>query len=90
MPISSMTGFARAEGEQDGRSWAWEVKSVNGKGLDVRCRLPQGFEGLEPRVRERVAKRFKRGNVGLALSVAGDSRDQRTSGIRIFDQRNPF
>ena len=69
MPISSMTGFARAEGHEDDFSWTWEVKSVNGKGLDVRCRLPAGFEGLEQPARARIAKRFRRGNISLALTV---------------------
>ena len=69
MPISSMTGFARAEGHEDDFSWTWEVKSVNGKGLDVRCRLPAGFESLEQPARARIAKRFRRGNINLALTV---------------------
>ncbi len=64
-----MTGFARAEGHEDDFSWTWEGKSVNGKGLDVRCRLPAGCEGLEQPARERVAKRFRRGNISLALTV---------------------
>jgi len=68
--ISSMTGFARAEGRKDSRSWTWEVKSVNAKGLDVRCRVPAGFERLEHPARERVKGRFRRGNVTLALSVS--------------------
>ncbi|MAF96915.1 MAG: YicC family protein [Rhodospirillaceae bacterium] len=70
MSISSMTGFARAEGRKDSRSWTWEVKSVNAKGLDVRCRVPAGFERLEHPARERVKGRFRRGNVTLALSVS--------------------
>jgi|TARA_Y100000294_G_scaffold104320_4_gene96998 uncharacterized protein (TIGR00255 family) len=65
-----MTGFARAEGRKDSRSWTWEVKSVNAKGLDVRCRVPAGFERLEHPARERVKGRFRRGNVTLALSVS--------------------
>ncbi len=69
MSISSMTGFAHAQGHEDDFSWIWEVKSVNGKGLDVRCRLPAGFEGLEQPARARTAKRFRRGNITLALSV---------------------
>ncbi|MCH8836129.1 MAG: YicC family protein [Proteobacteria bacterium] len=69
MPISSMTGFARAEGHEDDFSWTWEVKSVNGKGLDVRCRLPAGLEGVEQPARARIAKRFRRGNISLALTV---------------------
>ena len=42
-----MTGFARTEGAQGSHNWSWEVKSVNGKGLDVRCRMPHGFDALE-------------------------------------------
>ena len=69
VPISSMTGFARQEGHDDACSWVWEVRSVNGRGLDMRCRLPAGFETLEQPARERVTKRFRRGNVQLALTV---------------------
>lgn len=64
-----MTGFARATGESDGRSWNWEVKSVNGKGLDVRCRLPSGSDALEVAVRASAMERLKRGNVSVSLSV---------------------
>lgn len=64
-----MTGFARADGTAEDCAWAWEAKSVNGKGLDVRVRLPRGFDALEPQTRERVAKRFKRGNVSLNLDL---------------------
>jgi uncharacterized protein (TIGR00255 family) len=67
--LSSMTGFARATGEADGRSWNWEVKSVNGKGLDVRCRLPSGSDALEVAVRASAMERLKRGNVSVSLSV---------------------
>ena len=69
MPILSMTGFARAQGQHDGRSWTWEVKSVNGRGLEVRCRLPFGLEGIEPAVRQRAQRRFQRGNIQVALNV---------------------
>lgn len=68
MTVSSMTGFARAEGAQDGYAWTWEVRSVNGKGLDVRSRL-FGGERLEPAVRDAVSKRFKRGSIGVTLNV---------------------
>jgi len=67
--ISSMTGFARASGGNGTYSWNWEAKSVNGKGLDVRCRLPQGSEELEIEARKRTGKYFKRGNINLALTV---------------------
>ncbi len=70
-----MTGFARAEGGDaadlhPGLHWAWELKSVNGRNLEVRCRLPPGFEILEPAARAAVAERFKRGNVALTFTLA--------------------
>ena len=67
--LNSMTGFARAAGEEGSRSWQWEVKSVNGKGLEVRCRLPQGSEALELPARTLTAERIKRGNVSISLSL---------------------
>lgn len=70
MPLSSMTGFARASGSLDGLHWQWEVKSVNSKGLDVRSRLPPGFESLEAGVRAVVADRIKRGSLQAALIVS--------------------
>jgi uncharacterized protein (TIGR00255 family) len=72
MPISSMTGFARASGGAHGLFWQWEIKSVNGKALDVRLRLPPGFEALEGPVRAAAAQAFKRGNLQVSLSVSGD------------------
>jgi uncharacterized protein (TIGR00255 family) len=70
-----MTGFARAEGVDApdmhaGLHWAWELKSVNGRNLDVRCRLPVGFEVLESVARAAVAQRFKRGNVSVTLTLS--------------------
>src|SRR5437763_818719 len=69
MGVSSMTGFARTDGEADGVSWAWEIKSVNGKSLDLRLRLAPGFDSLEPQLRAALARRFRRGNVTANLSV---------------------
>jgi uncharacterized protein (TIGR00255 family) len=69
MTIKSMTGFARADGAVGGVSWHWELRSVNGRGLDVRLRVPPGFEGLEPRVREAVARRVARGSLTVNLNV---------------------
>jgi uncharacterized protein (TIGR00255 family) len=71
MPLSSMTGFARSSGEHQGLYWQWEIKSVNGKALDVRLRLPQGFEALETPVRSALASAFRRGNLQVSLSVSG-------------------
>jgi uncharacterized protein (TIGR00255 family) len=69
MTIKSMTGFARADGAIGGVSWHWELRSVNGRGLDIRLRVPPGFEGLEPRIREAVANRVVRGNLTVNLNV---------------------
>ena len=69
MTIKSMTGFARADGTAGAVVWAWEVRSVNGRGLDLRLRLPSGFEGLEPKVREMVAAHIVRGSVNISLNV---------------------
>ncbi|TPK56339.1 MULTISPECIES: YicC/YloC family endoribonuclease [unclassified Mesorhizobium] len=69
MNLQSMTGFARAVAEHDGTSIAWEVKSVNGKSVEVRLRLPQGFERLEPAIRQTLQKRFARGNFQATLTI---------------------
>src|ERR1700687_3734555 len=67
--VSSMTGFARAEGAADGVSWAWELKSVNSRSLDLRLRLPPGFDPLEPQLRAGLARRVRRGNIAATLAV---------------------
>jgi uncharacterized protein (TIGR00255 family) len=67
--ITSMTGFARAQGDELGISWVWEIKSVNGKSLDLRLRLTPGFDALEPQLRALLAQRFRRGNISAALAV---------------------
>src|SRR5262249_33921397 len=67
--MASMTGFARAEGDELGISWIWELKSVNGKSLDLRIRLAPGFDPLEPALRAVLAQRFRRGNISAALTV---------------------
>ena len=65
-----MTGFARAEGRTERAHWTWETKSVNGRGLDVRCRLPAGTEALEPAVQAAARKRLARGHINIALRFA--------------------
>ena len=69
MTIKSMTGFAHADGTLGATVWHWEVRSVNGRGLDIRLRLPAGAEGLEPRVREAIAKHVARGSLTLNLNL---------------------
>jgi len=69
--ITSMTGFARTTGLINGFSWVWEVKSVNGKGIDIRCRLPQGLENIDNDVKTMTKELFKRGNFNINLEVNG-------------------
>jgi uncharacterized protein (TIGR00255 family) len=69
MGVSSMTGFARAEGETAGISWVWELKSVNGRSLDLRLRLPPGYDGIEAPLRAALAGRLRRGSVSANLTV---------------------
>jgi len=67
--ITSMTGFARVEGDEHGISWIWEIKSVNSKSLDLRLRTGPGFDSLEPQLRALLAQRFRRGNFSANLAV---------------------
>lgn len=75
MAIASMTGFGRSEGNGGGFVWAWEARSVNGRGLDVRLRYPPGNDAIEPALRDAAAKRFTRGNVSATLTI-----DRQTTG----------
>ena len=70
MGLQSMTGFARATGDFQGAALTWELRSVNGKGLEVRLRLPPGHERLEQSARQAVQRRFSRGNIQATLMVS--------------------
>jgi len=70
MSISSMTGFGRAAGTAGVWTYLWEMRAVNGKGLDVRMRLPSGMDQLEQQVRTHAARVLKRGNVQVSLQLA--------------------
>jgi uncharacterized protein (TIGR00255 family) len=67
--LASMTGFARAQGEEFGISWIWEIRSVNGRSLDLRLRLAAGFDSLDPELRAELARRFRRGSFSAGLSI---------------------
>src|SRR5262245_64739796 len=69
MALSSMTGFARSHGVSGAYAWAWELKSVNAKGLDVRLRLPPGWDVVDAPVRSRAAEVLARGSVYGTLTV---------------------
>lgn len=68
--IKSMTGFASGKGALGLHSWSWELRSVNGKGLDMRLRVPDWLTGLEAALRADMSKQISRGNVTLSLRVA--------------------
>lgn len=70
--IQSMTAFATAKGTTPGHSWTWELRGVNGKGLDLRLRVPDWIEGLEPALRARLGRALTRGNVALTLRLASE------------------
>ena len=71
-----MTGFAQIEGQNDYCSWIWEIRSVNGKGLNVRIRVPYGFDDLEVKANERIKKKLRRGNVSLTLNINWFNKDE--------------
>lgn len=83
----SMTGFARESGTlADGTAFAWELRSVNGRGLDLRLRLPNGLDGLEPTLRDLVVRRLKRGNVSATLVLKRDERPRLSPDPAALDQ----
>ena len=84
--IASMTGFARAEGAQGGFAWAWELRSVNGRGLELRLRLPPGMDALEPAVREAAGAALKRGNVTANLTVTRGEPGRLAADPAVLDQ----
>lgn len=68
-----MTGFSRTEGALDGIAWAWELRSVNGRSLELRFRLPNGWDSLEASWRDMAGKALKRGNVTANLTIKRES-----------------
>lgn len=69
MTLSSMTGFGRVEGHHGAVAWVYEVRSVNGRSLDLKTRVPSGYDYVERAARDLVKQRFQRGQVSLTLSV---------------------
>ena len=69
MALSSMTGFARRHGVAGTYAWNWELKSVNAKGLDLRLRLPPGWDAIEAGLRSRAAETLARGSIQTSLTV---------------------
>ncbi len=78
--LRSMTGFADGRWEQGEWSWTADIRSVNGRGLDLRLRVPDWISGLEPELRKRLQGRLARGSVSVNIRV---SRSDSTGGARI-------
>lgn len=78
--IKSMTGFASLGGAEVPFSWTWELRSVNGRGLDLRLRVPDWIDGLEAGLRKRLAEVAKRGNITCNLRF---SRDEGAAGLEV-------
>jgi len=73
--LASMTGFSRDSGTlADGAHYVWELRSVNGRGLDLRLRLPNGLDALEPVLRDAAGRRLKRGNIQAGLALKQEAR----------------
>ena len=86
MTLASMTGFARTDGAVPGLSWAWELRSVNGRSLDVRLRLPPGLEALDPALREEATRTLRRGNVSATLTIKREERARLAVDPAVLDE----
>ena len=80
MALKSMTGFARSEGAEGPLLWQWEARTLNSRGLDIRMRLPSGFEAIEAKVRDICKGHFSRGNCSVNLVV---KRSQESGRLRL-------
>ena len=74
--VNSMTGFARVDGGHEEYQWVWECRSVNGRGLEVRSRIPQNYDDLEINIRKKISKKLARGNINLTLTIKHDGGDR--------------
>jgi len=96
MSISGMTGFARVEGATGAQRWIWELRSVNGRGLDLKLKLPPGFDGMEVSLRAAAAQRFKRGSLQASLTLAREGGEAATLRIdaallrRLIEAGEPY
>jgi uncharacterized protein (TIGR00255 family) len=83
MSLASMTGFARAQGASGPYAWAWELKSVNAKGLDLRLRMPPGWDAVEAPARAALSKALARGTVAATLTI---DRANTTPAVRVNEE----
>ncbi len=85
-PLASMTGFSRSEGNADGVAWSWEIRSVNGRGLELRLKLPSGYERLEPALRDAAGRHLRRGNVQANLALKREDQVRLAADRQALDQ----
>jgi len=78
--VNSMTGYASRTGGRAPYSWSWDLRSVNGRGLDLRLRVPDWISGLEPALRARLGKALARGSVSLVLRI---TREETAAGLAV-------
>lgn len=83
MSLASMTGFARTQGTSGPYAWAWELKSVNAKGLDLRLRMPPGWDAVEAPARAALSKTLARGTVAATLTI---DRASTTPAVRVNEE----
>jgi uncharacterized protein (TIGR00255 family) len=83
--LASMTGFGRGAGTAAGRPFAWELRSVNARGLDIRLRLPSGFDAEEPDFRQRIGAVLKRGSVQAQLGWGAGTQGAVTVRAAVLD-----
>jgi uncharacterized protein (TIGR00255 family) len=79
----SMTGFAARKGQGASHGWTWDLRSVNGKGLDLRLRVPDWIDGLEAALRAELGRVLGRGNVSLTLKVMRDETGEGAAALRV-------
>ena len=82
--IKSMTGFASRSGAKAPFSWGWELRSVNGRGLDLRLRVPDWVEGLEAGLRKRLGAAAARGNITCNLRL---NREEGGGGLEVNEDQ---
>ena len=79
MSIASMTGFARAAGELQtdlhSLNWVWEIKSVNGKTLDIKTKVPSMYEDMSFELKKLAGKYLQRGSVSVFLEIYNTQND---------------
>ena len=73
--LHSMTGFATLKGQEGPWSWTWDIRAVNGRGFDLRLKLPDWIDGVEIEARKLLAAHISRGNVTLGLKIGREAAD---------------